>query len=212
MIVWVYFEWRPIVWIDLFIWQAYEKKKIDRWREGEVDFCKLHFEINFLNPECLEATYSNKEFVLFVFSVISEILVGSCVFFILSLNVVWIKHTVEKNTHCRRHWHICISNYLDQFFAFYNYFFLWFTWLYGDSIQWKKTIYLKSLLIDKNRDRWRTLVSAVMNLRVPWNVEHLQNDMDRRKPKYSEKTLLQNHFAHHKFHMDWSGIESRLPP
>jgi len=94
---------------------------------------------------------------------------------------------------------ICTS-----FMPFIITFFLWFTWLCGDSIQWKKTVYLKSLLIDKAIwHRWQA---------NQLSMEHLQNDTDRRKPKYSEKTLSQNDFAHHKFHMDWSGIESRLPP
>jgi hypothetical protein len=116
------------------------RKEKNGWPEGEIDFFKkLHFEINILNPVCLEVTYSNKEFVLFMFSVISEILVGSCVCFILPLNVPWSKYTDEKNTHCRRHWHICISNYLHQF-VYFIITFLWFTLLYGDCIQWKKTI------------------------------------------------------------------------
>ena len=65
------------------------------------------------------------------------------------------------------------------------------------------TIYLKTLLIDKIIwRRWQT---------NQLSVEHLQKDADRRIAKYSDKTLSQNHFAHHKFHMDWSEIEPRLP-
>jgi hypothetical protein len=33
------------------------------------------------------------------------------------------------------------------------------------------------------------------------------NEIDRGKPKYSEKNLSQCHFDHHKSHMDRPGIE-----
>jgi hypothetical protein len=35
----------------------------------------------------------------------------------------------------------------------------------------------------------------------------LVNDNDSRKPKYSEKYLSQYHFVHHKFQIDWLGVE-----
>jgi hypothetical protein len=33
-------------------------------------------------------------------------------------------------------------------------------------------------------------------------MEHRPNEIDRRKPKYSEKNLSQCHFVYHKSHMD----------
>jgi hypothetical protein len=33
-------------------------------------------------------------------------------------------------------------------------------------------------------------------------MEHWWNEIDRIKPKYSEKNLSQCHFVHHKSHMD----------
>jgi hypothetical protein len=33
-------------------------------------------------------------------------------------------------------------------------------------------------------------------------MEHRWNEIDREKPKYSEKNLSQYHFVHYKFHMD----------
>jgi hypothetical protein len=38
-------------------------------------------------------------------------------------------------------------------------------------------------------------------------MEHRWNETDRGKQKYSGKILSQCHFLHHKFHMDWPGIE-----
>jgi hypothetical protein len=37
------------------------------------------------------------------------------------------------------------------------------------------------------------------------------NDIDRRKPKNSEKNLSQCHFVRHKSHMDWPWHEPRCP-
>jgi hypothetical protein len=42
-------------------------------------------------------------------------------------------------------------------------------------------------------------------------VEHWWNDTERGKPKYTEKNLSQCHFIHHKFHVDWPGIELDTP-
>jgi hypothetical protein len=42
-------------------------------------------------------------------------------------------------------------------------------------------------------------------------MEHRWNEIDRGKPKYSEKNLSQCHFVHHKFHMDRPGIETEPP-
>ena len=38
-------------------------------------------------------------------------------------------------------------------------------------------------------------------------MDHWWNEIDRGKPKYSEKNVSQCHFVRHKFHMDRSGIE-----
>jgi hypothetical protein len=37
------------------------------------------------------------------------------------------------------------------------------------------------------------------------------NDIGSGNPKKSEKTLCQCHFVHNKSHMDWPGVETRLP-
>jgi hypothetical protein len=42
-------------------------------------------------------------------------------------------------------------------------------------------------------------------------VEHQWHEIDRGKPKYSEKNLSQFHFDHHKSHIGRPGIESRPP-
>jgi hypothetical protein len=39
------------------------------------------------------------------------------------------------------------------------------------------------------------------------SMEHGWNDIDRGKPKYSERNLSQCHFVYHKSHMDRLGIE-----
>ena len=36
------------------------------------------------------------------------------------------------------------------------------------------------------------------------------NDTERGKPKYSDKTLYQCHFIHHKSQKDWPGLEPGL--
>jgi hypothetical protein len=42
-------------------------------------------------------------------------------------------------------------------------------------------------------------------------MEHRWNEIDRGKPKYSEKNLSQCHLVHHKSHMDRPGIEPGPP-
>ena len=41
-------------------------------------------------------------------------------------------------------------------------------------------------------------------------MEHSQNDTDRGKPNYSEKSLFQYHSAHHKSQTKWPGTEAGL--
>jgi hypothetical protein len=43
-------------------------------------------------------------------------------------------------------------------------------------------------------------------------MEHWWNEIDRGKPKYSEKNLSQCHSVRHKSHMDCPGIEPGPPP
>jgi hypothetical protein len=42
-------------------------------------------------------------------------------------------------------------------------------------------------------------------------MEHQWNETDRGRPKYSGKNLSQCHFANHKSHVDWPGIEPGPP-
>jgi hypothetical protein len=42
-------------------------------------------------------------------------------------------------------------------------------------------------------------------------MEHGWNEIDRVKPKYSGKTFSPCHLVHHKYHMDWPGIETGPP-
>jgi hypothetical protein len=42
-------------------------------------------------------------------------------------------------------------------------------------------------------------------------MEHRWNEIDRGKPKYSEKNLSQCHYVHHKSHMDRPGVEPGPP-
>jgi hypothetical protein len=44
-----------------------------------------------------------------------------------------------------------------------------------------------------------------------WDGERRWNDIDRGKPKHSEKNLSQSHFGHHKSSMDWPGREPGTP-
>jgi hypothetical protein len=55
--------------------------------------------------------------------------------------------------------------------------------------------------------RWRKRWSAFLFFQV---MEHRWNKTDREKPKYSGKNLSQCHFVHHKFHMDWPGMNPGL--
>lgn len=49
------------------------------------------------------------------------------------------------------------------------------------------------------------------NLQMKNITGHGYNDADRRKRKYSEKTLPQRHFVHHKFRIDCPGIKPWPP-
>jgi hypothetical protein len=42
-------------------------------------------------------------------------------------------------------------------------------------------------------------------------MKHRWNEIDRGKPKYSEKTLSQWHLVHHKSHMDQPGLRGESP-
>jgi hypothetical protein len=53
--------------------------------------------------------------------------------------------------------------------------------------------------------------SDTNGIKLRMSMERWWNDTDRRRPKYSQKYLSQSHIAHHKSHMDWSGIESEPP-
>jgi hypothetical protein len=57
--------------------------------------------------------------------------------------------------------------------------------------------------IDDNDDDYYFVLFLVM--------EHRWNEIDRGKPKYSEKNLSQCHFVHHKSHMDGPGIKPGPP-
>jgi hypothetical protein len=42
------------------------------------------------------------------------------------------------------------------------------------------------------------------------SMEYWWNDTERENPRYSDKTLSQCHFGHHKYDMDWHRIEPGL--
>jgi hypothetical protein len=54
-------------------------------------------------------------------------------------------------------------------------------------------------------------VSILRILQMIWVRERRWNDIDRGKPKNSEKNLSQCHFGQHKSHMDWPGREPGPP-
>ena len=56
--------------------------------------------------------------------------------------------------------------------------------------------------------RWRKRWSVFSFFQV---MEHRWNEIDRGKPKYSEKNLSQCNFVYHKSHMGWPGICFSFP-